>query len=332
MSPTKEKPTLGRSYRSKTFVGPIFSELELGRFIHFQYKRLLNRNIYNLSTNLLYDEDIILILNYQQTSGADLALLKLEVLEKSKSEPTEHHIKRIANLFSLLSSGIPERHQYLIRAVKWSVRDQHKLGHPSLHQLLAQILWKEKNYGSARYHYLRSEDGGGCAHMLVELHLLGGYPGEADIFLTQAVLQFSCLCIKGAICVSYINYRQSLCSIFHLRPYIFPVFSSIHMLFAGAQGGSVSQFTVLCEQYQMSLKRDPTYREYLDRIGQLFFNLPPPRPQQGPGGLFGNLLQGLLGGLGDDDSDDETPTTGSSSGISSSKSTSQRGLAAQDLD
>ena len=53
MSPTKEKPTLGRSYRSKTFVGPTFSELELGRFIHFQYKRLLNRNIYNLSTNLL---------------------------------------------------------------------------------------------------------------------------------------------------------------------------------------------------------------------------------------------------------------------------------------
>lgn len=47
----------------------------------------------------------------------------------------------------------------------------------------------EKNYGSARYHYLRSEDGGGCADMLVELHLLRGYPSEIDLFLTQAVLQ-----------------------------------------------------------------------------------------------------------------------------------------------
>lgn len=135
------------------------------------------------------------------------------------------------SLFSLVSHGSPERHQYLVRAVKWSCGDTYKLGHPRLHQLLAQTLWKgmlyqvlffcnlvicscihilhyiavgwvldvtgpmiykftsEKNYGSARYHYLRSEDGGGCADMLVELHLLRGYPSEIDLFLTQAVLQ-----------------------------------------------------------------------------------------------------------------------------------------------
>lgn len=33
---------------------------------------------------------------FQQTSGADLALLMLDVLEKSKTEPTEEHITRIA--------------------------------------------------------------------------------------------------------------------------------------------------------------------------------------------------------------------------------------------
>lgn len=54
-----------------------------------------------------------------------------------KNQFSLHH-----SLFSLLSHGTPERHQYLVRAVKWSCGDTHKLGHPRLHQLLAQTLWK----------------------------------------------------------------------------------------------------------------------------------------------------------------------------------------------
>lgn len=65
-----------------------------------------------------------------------------------------------------------------------------------------------------------------------------------------------------------------------------PQQKSLQFLFSFFSG-QVTRFTVLCEQYQPSLKRDPSYREYLDRIGQLFFNLPAPRPQQGPGGIFG---------------------------------------------
>lgn len=34
--------------------------------------------------------------DWQQTSGADLALLMLDVLEKSRTEPTEENITRIA--------------------------------------------------------------------------------------------------------------------------------------------------------------------------------------------------------------------------------------------
>ena len=51
--------------------------------------------------------------------------------------------------------------------------------------------------------------------------------------------------------------------------------------------GKLPTFTVLCEQYQPSLKRDPVYLEYLDRIGQLFFGLPPPSGPSAGGGMFG---------------------------------------------
>lgn len=70
-------------------------------------------------------------------------------------------------------------------------------------------------------------------------------------------------------------------------------------------------FTVLCEQYQISLNRDPYYRQYLDKIGQLFFNIPPPRPRNQ--GLFGSLLQSFFNGLEDDESDEEQRNTASTS-------------------
>jgi hypothetical protein len=49
--------------------------------------------------------------------------------------------------------------------------------------------------------------------------------------------------------------------------------------------GKLAAFTVLCQQYQTSIERDPSYIEYLDKIAQIFFGVPPPRPQSQ--GLFG---------------------------------------------
>ncbi|KAK7018807.1 Golgi to ER traffic protein 4 [Halocaridina rubra] len=310
--------------KSSVEEGRYYEAHQMYRTLYFRY---CGQQKYDEVLDLLYDGASLLLQHDQQTSGADLALLMLDVLEKSKTKPTEHHIKRIANLFELLNNGTPERHQYLVRSVKWSSAEAYKLGHPRLHQLLAQTLWKEKNYGSARYHYLRSEDGGGCADMLVELHLLRGYPSEVDLFLTQAVLQYLCLQKKVEASEVFEIYTKKHPNITKQRgpPFILPLLNFLWLLLSAIETGKVMQFTVLCEQYQPSLKRDPLYREYLDRIGQLFFNLPAPRPQHGAGGIFGNLLQGLLGsGLGDDDSDDEVTME--------SMSSSRQPLTSEELD
>ena len=56
--------------------------------------------------------------------------------------------------------------------------------------LLNGIVLAEKQYVHARYHFLRSDDGSNCATLLIEIHLLKGYPSEVDMFLAQAVLQW----------------------------------------------------------------------------------------------------------------------------------------------
>ncbi|KAF7242867.1 hypothetical protein EYD10_10638 [Varanus komodoensis] len=67
--------------------------------------------------------------------------------------------------------------------------------------------------------------------------------------------------------------------------------------------GKLTVFTVLCEQYQPSLKRDPMYNEYLDRIGQLFFGVPP-KQTSSYGGLLGNLLNSLMVAGEEEDGED----------------------------
>ncbi|MCL4143283.1 UNVERIFIED_CONTAM: hypothetical protein GTU68_022241, partial [Idotea baltica] len=235
---------------------------------------------------------------------------------------TYRFVFSLHSLFELLSYFTPERHQYLVKAIRWSSGELFTLGHPKLHQNLAKILWKEKNYTCARYHYIRSGDGSGCGTMLVELHLLRGYPSEVDLFLAQAVFQYLCLQKKVEASDVFETYTQKHPTIKEQKgpPFLLPLINFLWLLLSAIESGKVAQFTVLCEQYRPSLKRDPMYVEYLDKIGQVFFNLPPPRRQQTPAGLFGNLLQGLLGGL-DEDSDEEM-----------SPHTSRQPLSAEELD
>jgi hypothetical protein len=74
--------------------------------------------------------------------------------------------------------------------------------------------------------------------------------------------------------------------------------------------GKTATFKVLCDLYGTTLKRDPSYNEYLSQIGQIYFGLENANRNRGPSGFFGNLLQSLLDN--GDDSDDDQPNPGPS--------------------
>ena len=50
---------------------------------------------------------------------------------------------------------------------------------------------------------------------------------------------------------------------------------------------------MLCDSYAPALRRDPSYHEYLTRIGELYFGLESPRRQRG-GGFLGQFLRSFL--------------------------------------
>uniref|UniRef100_A0A2D4FVU0 Uncharacterized protein n=1 Tax=Micrurus corallinus TaxID=54390 RepID=A0A2D4FVU0_MICCO len=93
-------------------------------------------------------------------------------------------------------------------------------------------------------------------------------PNTRFLFQTRQVSHETYVCVHVCVCVRVL---------------------AVSSLFRG----KLTVFTVLCEQYQPSLKRDPMYNEYLDRIGQLFFGVPP-KQTSSYGGLLGNLLNSLM--------------------------------------
>jgi len=271
------------------------------RTLNFRY---LNQKKYDDLLELLYKGSTLLLNHSQQSSGADLAGLLLEALVASGAAPTEQHVGRVVALFTLLDAEA--RPPFLVQAVRWSSSDTQRQGHPLLHQRLATLLWEEKDYGSARYHFLRSEDGRGCASLLIELHLSRGYPSEVDLFLTQAVLQFLCLQKRVVALQVFEAYTHQHPAICQDPPFLLPLLNFLWLLLLATERGRVPEFSLLCERYGPSLARDPCYRQYLDTIGQLFFRLPPP-PRRA--NMFGNILQSILGGLEDEEEESAPLTT-----------------------
>lgn len=301
--------------------GNYYEAHQMFRTVYFRYS---GQQKFTEAADLLYRGALILMQHNQHSSGADLSLLYLDVLSKSKSTVTDTNIGQIGCLFEKMDRECPERYPFLTKAINWSskVNKLHKRGHPDLHQRFGLIFKQERNYPQARYHYIHSSDGEGCAQLLVEFHTSYGFSSEVDMFITQAVLQYLCLQNKTTASLCFELYTQKHPAIDKGPPFGLPLLNFIWLLLIALEGGKLAVFTVLCEKYQVSINRDPNYREYLDQIGQLFFGVPP--PQKAPQGLFGNLLQNVLV---DVDSDEEDNMRGSTSTSTESTPTTRASAA-----
>ncbi|GFO06780.1 Golgi to er traffic protein 4 homolog [Plakobranchus ocellatus] len=280
--------------------GNYYEAHQMFRTVYFRYN---GQQKFTEAADLLYRGALILLRHNQHSSGADLSLLFIDVLTKSKSTVTDTIIGQISTLFERMDPECPERYPFLTKAINWSskVNKNHKRGHPDLHQRFGVIFKQEQNYPQARYHYIHSCDGEGCAQLLVEFHTSHGYSSEVDMFITQAVLQYLCLQNKTTASLCFELYTQKHPAIDKGPPFGLPLLNFIWLLLIALEGGKLAVFTVLCEKYQVSINRDPNYKEYLDQIGQLFFGVPP--PQRTPQGLFGNLLQNVLVDVDSDEED-----------------------------
>ncbi|KAI4456143.1 hypothetical protein MML48_8g00008243 [Holotrichia oblita] len=279
--------------------GDYYEAHQLYRMLYFRY---LGQEKYSELLDLLYKGSLSFLDHNQHISGADLGILLIEVLVKSQNKNFTEWTPKLCKIFAKISPTTVERETFIVNTIRWSSLDG-KHGHPFLHQSIAQVYWNEKNYVQARYHYLHSKDGNGCARLLIEFQSTQGFRCEADLFIAQVVLQYLCLSNKNTANQTFNSYTQQHPNIKRSGPpYLLPLLNFLWFLLQAIESRKLATFTVLCQQYEPSIKRDPCYVQYLDRIGQIFFGLKPP-PQQNKG-LFDNLIQSFLNSAEDDSDED----------------------------
>lgn len=133
------------------------------------YFRLLTRQKFEELRPLLLDGACKLLDANEITSGVDLANLYVEVSEKAKTPIDDQNVlNEIEAIYERIVRKIPSqadvsdlRTQFLMNCIHWSktLCPKYAFGHPCLHRTFGIVLWREKCYSMARYHFMHSEDG-----------------------------------------------------------------------------------------------------------------------------------------------------------------------------
>lgn len=160
--------------------GDYYHAHQLYRTLNF---RLGSQGRWDELIELLYEGITILVDHEQYTSAFDLSLQLLAALKDGKIECDRRDVlERLGDIFKRLHpsklvtskelpSKVPEiehqmevlvdRNTIVQDALSWSktVDPAHPMGSPSVHKVFADALWDEKQYRSARYHFLWTTDG-----------------------------------------------------------------------------------------------------------------------------------------------------------------------------
>jgi len=276
---------------------------QMYRTLYFRY---IGQRKYEELQGMLFDGAVLLFSHDQVASGTDLAKLYVDTLNEAEAGPEEIHFTRISKLYQLIPCDNIDKPLYLSTSLKWSSKNTNSpAGHPRLHQHIAYGFWQLKMYAESRKHFLQSGDGEGCGNMLVEFHLGRGFNTELDLFITQTVLQYLCLKKVLEAATAFRAYTKHHPNIRTDPPFSHPLLNFIWLLIISIKTSqSVTAYTILCEKYKQFIDRDPQYLEYLDKIGQNFFGIPPPVRAR-PGGMFSGLFDQLLNAMTEDSEEEE---------------------------
>uniref|UniRef100_F6VKW3 Golgi to ER traffic protein 4 homolog n=1 Tax=Ciona intestinalis TaxID=7719 RepID=F6VKW3_CIOIN len=257
------------------------------------FYRYSAKNKHDLARNLLYKGALHLFEHEETGSAAHLCLLYLESLENNVHEVTTELAEILGKMHHELPKEIPELETFENRAITWSAgcTGMPRFGSKDLRFKFAMNYWEEKMFRDSRQHFLYSDDGQKFGEMLKEFVILCGRPEEIDLFLTQAVLQLLCIKCEKAAEDMFNTYTKIISKISPGPPYNYPIINFLFFLLRAVKERRLILFTILCDNYQPSLKKDASFLKYLEKIGEIYFDVP---AVQSKPGFFENLMQNLF--------------------------------------
>mmetsp|Transcript_60268 Transcript_60268/g.141985 ORF Transcript_60268/g.141985 Transcript_60268/m.141985 type:complete len:304 (+) Transcript_60268:86-997(+) len=255
-----------------------------------QYKTLFYRSAARKKTEALQvlEEGACVLLRHDCTeAGLELGLLlvtHLKTADPDVSEPSKRSIARISDAFGRLEEARAKHIKFLAQAVEWSKgKEKGKCGDPAIHQRLAQAYDAGGEAAQAHSHYVRGADTSAFLSAL-ERWAQGAHAEEEGLFVVRAVLQSLCVermdsaeaLLRGGTQLTKARLEEGS-----------PQYNFCRLLIAACRKKTPPLFQVIMGEYAATVRADPSFPEYMGRIGEIYFGIA--RPKSG--------LQGLLAGL-----------------------------------
>lgn len=305
---------------------------QLFKTIHF---RGANANLHADCLELIYSAILYFATQQDIHCCSDLSRVFIDTLKKAEvKKATADLTNKVKHIHAALRAGSEERNEFTVAILKWSgilvdqevshsptssvndekswleqekvnsINCQKKFGYVGFHKEFGLNLWSEKSYVQARYHFLHSNDGDSFAKMTIECHLAYGIPSEYDLFCAQVTLQYLFLRNRLAASnffLSYIqNHPQSSTKTTTTKPTTdFPLINFIRFLLEVVRNPKDSKvYLNLVNIYKPCLSSDPSFNDYLERIGQFYFGIKKPVRMDKGGNMLSNLMRTLTSSAG----------------------------------
>ncbi|KAL2623427.1 hypothetical protein R1flu_003632 [Riccia fluitans] len=275
------------------------------------YARYMAGKSYDEAMELLQNGACVQLKHGQVTCGAELAVLLVETFGKAGVPYNNKTLEQITSIYkefpkvdvgsvrsgpedaSISEETVEARTRvegcssFLKAAIKWSAESGGpSKGAPELHKMLAEFIWTQSPFpelGKASVHYLRGNCPEAFASAVVDC-MSKCYPGEADLVVARAVLQY---CALGNLRDANILFNRIRDTCSDNLPDS-PLLHFIKFLLQTLERDALPLFRMLRQNYKPSLDRDPTFEEYLDEIAERFFNV---RRKSGIQGMLGDIMK-----------------------------------------
>ncbi len=217
-----------------------------------------------------------------------LAKQYIEISADSPADDADGAVDEVVRMCERFPDGSESQKLAVLHAaIKWTAAaGGGRQGDARLHLAAARCHRTLGEHGSAAKHYPRGLAPVEYAGYLVE-RCREALPEEQDLFVCRAVLQYLALGNTQHAHGILMAYGQQF-EPEGLEPT--PLLNFTRLVINAVERENYVLYATLLSEYSVALNRDPSFRQYANHIGELWFGIAAPKGGGGLGSLLGSFL------------------------------------------
>merc|ERR1712166_430838 len=260
---------------------------EAHQLFRTQFSRKKNRKKYCDARDGAVKGCLLLLERDEPDGAADLGKLVIDMYTEVGLTDSPDNLEPMCQVLAAFPHGKVTAMLTLGKcAIRWSAaQGEYTDGAPELHNVLAESLAEQKEYGTAQQHFLRGDRPELFGQMLDRWAELGTKT-ERDLFVARAV--FGYLVLKNGRDANLV-FENAMASVSEPSP----LQNFLKYLLLCVTRDAPDLFKDLCKRYSRSLKRDPNFAQYISAIGEQYFEIR--APQNGMQAMMSQMMSQMMG-------------------------------------